>query len=83
MERVCLGVGRGLIILDVHGWSIGRVNQIWHYPGPVDTVSTGLKIHGVQANRPMGERFRLRSGGDEWIVLKLSGLGSTWVAKTG
>lgn len=44
---------------------MNRPNQMWHYPGKVDTVSTVLKIHSVQANRPMVvDRIGLRIGGD-------------------
>jgi hypothetical protein len=55
--------------------TVKQTIQMWHYPGSVDTVSTGLKINGVHAHRLMGERFGLRIGGDERNVLKLSGLG--------
>ncbi len=33
---------------------VNRVNQIWHYPGSVDTVSTVMKIHRVQDHLPIG-----------------------------
>ena len=37
-----------------------------------DTVSTILKISGVHAHRLMGERFGLRSGGDEQKLMTIS-----------
>ena len=43
--------------------------------GVVDTVSTIMKIHGVQDHLPMGERFRLRFDGDEQKLVKISRLG--------
>ena len=53
--------------------SMNQPNQLWHYPGKVDTVSTVLKIHSVQANRSMVvDRFGLRSGGNEVKVMKIS-----------
>ena len=46
--------------------TVNRMNQIWHYPGAVDTVSTGLKIHGVHAHRSMVvDGFGLHIDGDE------------------
>ena len=29
---------------------MNQVNQMWHYPGWVDTVSTIMKINGVHAH---------------------------------
>jgi hypothetical protein len=52
---------------------VNQPNQIWHYPGSVDTVSTVLKIHGVHAHRSMVvDRFGLRMDRDEQKLMKIS-----------
>ena len=51
--------------------SMNQPNQLWHYPGKVDTVSTVLKTHGVHAHRSIVvDRFGLRIDGDERNVPK-------------
>ena len=61
--------------------SMNQPNQMWHYPGSVDTVSTGLKINGVHTHGSMVvERFELRIVGDEQKLMKSSRLGCSEVA---
>ena len=54
---------------------MNQPNQSWHYPGKVDTVSTVMKIHSVQANRSMVvDRFGLRSVIGSKILTRIQGL---------
>jgi hypothetical protein len=51
--------------------TLNPLNQMWHYPGKVDTVSRVMKIHGVHAHRSIVvDRFGLRIDGDERNVPK-------------
>ena len=52
--------------------TVNRMNQMWHYPESVDTVSTVKKINGVHTHRWMVvDRFGLRIGGDERIIFNI------------
>ena len=54
---------------------MNQPNQTRHYPGKVDTVSTVMKIHSVQANRSMVvDRFGLRSVIGSKILTRIQGL---------
>ena len=53
--------------------TLNPLNQMWHYPGKVDTVSRVKKINGVHTHRSMVmDRIGSRSGGDEQQVMDIS-----------